>query len=261
MGGGIKTVTANRNIGNAINDLDTVYCSVDLIFGNNALFDRSFLFKKFNKEAAKYLKDNGIKYKMEGPAQLGGGGEGLLAFLKVLWANKAIFTMAIVLLKWIFNLVIAPKFDEKPRATVCLSLKTASGLTYVENSALEAVLIGRLINLKNLNDGLCDELQKKYPIFNFDQLVRVTLSDRSFRAGYTLLHEQRNAFNRFRLMRLFKGLKVRRGTDRDYIFNKLQLIERTDRETTHQNGAWMSSNESKRYFLFLSASVIKDYLK
>lgn len=261
MGGGIKTVTANRNIQNAINDLDTVYCSVDLIFGNNVLFDSTFLFKKFNQEAAKYLKDNGIKYKLEGPAQLGGGGEGLLAFLKLLWANKAVFTMAVALLKWVFNVVTSPKLDEKPRATVCLRLVTDSDLKYVENSALEAVLIGRLVNLKNLNDGLCDELQKKYPIFNFDQLIRVTLSDRSFRARYTLLHEQRNVFNRFRLMRLFKGLRVINKIDREYIFNKLHLIERTDRQTTQQNGAWMSSNKSKRYFLFLSARVIKDYFK
>src|SRR5258706_2906363 len=171
MGGGIKAVTGTNNFTNIYNDLDTVYCSVDLISGNNILFDRAFLFDKFNKEAEKYLKDNGVKCEIEGPASLGGGAGFLLDLIKQLWANKAIFIIVFVLAKWLFGFITKSRFDEKPRVCVSLRIKTDSDLEYVENAALEGMLTSRLINLKNLSDGLCDVFEKQNPIFNYDQLI------------------------------------------------------------------------------------------
>lgn len=261
MGGGIETVTSNKNIANTSDDLNLVYCSVDLISGNQALFDRSVLFKKFSGVAAKYLKDNGVKYKIEGPASLGNGGLGFFFdVLKQLWSNKEIFGILFLIAKQVPKLLVDSPFADKPRVYVSLRIKSGKELDYVKNRDLEQLLVDRLINLKNLSDGLCDLLEKQYPIFAFDQSFGARLLAISFRVSYLIPHEKCTAFNKSRLIRLFKSVRVKNNLDSNYVFNKFNFVEGTNGKTTYEGESWMGDRKRNKYFFFVSSRIISDYL-
>lgn len=184
MGGDLKTGIKTKNFNNAYSELEVVHCAVDLISGNNTLFDRTVLFSDLNNEAKRYFEHYGVKVEIEELAGFGGGTQTLLEFIKQLWTNKEIIGIIFVLLKNLYIFLIGLTSKNRPRVRVNLWLKIEVDLEYVEGSDLEGAVIPRLINIKNLSDGLCKILEEKYPVFVFDQALGIYIERKSFEIYY-----------------------------------------------------------------------------
>lgn len=247
-----------------LNELDLVYCRVYFsMWGNGDLFNKQELEENLTNEAISYLGRLGVSCKAEMPSQMGGGGfDGLFEGLRFAWEHRdfiAIGSALISLVKSYARILLSKKIDiSKPRMDVVLRLKIKDQFNNSQKNSINKLLIGRLINLKNLNDALCKVLTEKYPIIIFDQSLKLSIYSRSFRISYSIPKENQTLFNEFRLIRLFKSLKIKENRDCSYNFTKWLSISRLDRKTKYENEFWVTDSKSKKYYLFLSLNILGD---
>lgn len=252
--------------------LNTVYCQVDIsLSGNNYLFDRVKLHKKFTKEMTQYLKTYGVKYKVEPLSGLGGGGvgEGLLFLLKTMWDQRGILGVIFTIFRLISNHVFMANFlklfykvdHTKPRMKIFLRLKTDDQYGERELNYLNGDLINRILNLQGLSEGLFNLLTTNHPLFLFDQEIRASIYSKSFRVLYSIPHEMQNKFNTFRVRRFIQALRIKDMQDIEYGFPNNLFAVRTESKLIYNNlGSFMKDRTSKTYYFFISSKVIMDYL-
>src|SRR3989344_5701595 len=215
-------------------DIDTIRCYFDLSDdGNNMLFSREGVHKRLSKDIGEYLDKYGLQYEILPLGEKGGGGESILwEALKLAWENKSIIGLIFSLIKIgisipkvTISMLNRMSSQTKPRIIVSLSLETDENF---DDRNLTFYLCRKLINLKNISDNLLKELSSKYQIFRFDQSFELFMSARHFLIRYEVKAEHQNTFNSFRLVRLFKNLRIKDNSYSVYEFTKFLLVSRFD---------------------------------
>lgn len=251
MGGGIAAVKGTQNSMKAHADLVIVHCAIDLISGNNVLFDREILFSDFNEVAAKYFTKYGVKFKIGRIAQLGGGAFILIEIIKQLWAHKEILKIFFEVIRHGYKILINLNDKNKHRVHVNLWIETDADLEYVHNSELKQLIVPELIILKNMSDDLCKILKDKYPLFVFDQIFGVYLVKKNFSTRFFLADEYQNSFNKMRLSHLFNNLKIEDNFATEFRFNKSYLIEYKKFDCKYLDGGGaMKKYKEKQLWVF-----------
>lgn len=248
-------------ITNYIEDLNTVYCSIDIsLAGNNQLFDRLQLHNLFTNEITKFLDEYGVKYEIEPLAGLGGGGiaESLLNLLRDLWHQKLFHEFIISSIKLLFSKYVISfmriqfyAIDNKsPRMMICFRLKIDKELTKADERFLDKAVIDRLLNLRKISQVAFDRISAKHPMFLFDQKIGISIYSKSFRVIYSILHERQNKFNDFRLKKAIQSFKIKNNTDVQYGFLRGLAMTKSERDMKFERGFFLSSGKMKTsYFL------------
>ena len=268
MGGSAEMIARTQNWQNTIDDLDIVYCSVDIsLSGNNVLFNRLKIHKLLTAEIVQFLERYGVKHKIEPLSGLGGGGESLLTLIKELWRQEWFFKFLFSILKlFLVQIIIKNRgifykvSRNKPRLEIFFRIQTDRKISSLDDSSLNKNLKARLLNLQNISEELFKILSEKHPLFLFDQQIRASVYSRSFRISYFIPYERQGGFNQSRLTRLINSLVITNNTDFSYSFLRGLIISRNERSMTYNHGGLITSSKSRQYYLVLSTKVLKDYL-
>ena len=238
-----------------LNELDIIYCYIDIALDeNNLLFNRVVIHDNLSEDVTELFNQYGLSFEILGLAGLGGGAlESLWQAIKFAWDNNGFIGILITLSTSILNKIV---HQDKPTIIISLSLKTKDNMCNPTNSELSK----RLINLKYINDSICNKLSIKYPIFKFDQMFGLSIDHRHFSVRYLLKNQQQNMLNNLRLLRLFKSINVRRNTFCNYTFIRWFLIKRTDGKLNIDDKGTRQVTLGKNYFFVFSTHVISDYL-
>lgn len=271
MGGTQESIQAGVEYENLRNELDIVYCAGYLsLNGNNALLDYTLIHRQMTKAIMSYLKQYGIKCRAINLGGMGGGGIfDIWESLKVAWEHREIIEIILSFLK---GILMIPKYlniklirqqirNTKPRVTISLRLKTNSEFHEKVSPDVHSMAKERLINLKNIIDELCIMLKKDHNLFLFDKDIRIEFHSKSYRADYFIPYEQQNGFNEFRLLRLFKNIKIMKNLGSSYNFTKWFAISRTDSYVEYIQNYWTGSGKDKKYFFIFSCCILSDYFQ
>lgn len=246
-----------------IRDIDKIRCYIDLSDdGNNIMLNRQKIYSEFSVKITKYFEQYGLAYEILPLGGKGGGIEKFWDILKFAWENKEFFIIIFTIFKiighfpeFLTSSLIRIKSSDYPRAFLSLSLETNDEL---HDNNLDYWLGKRLINLKHISDGICNELLKDYSLFKFDQSFGLFIQPLKFLIIYTVPSEQRNGFNSSRIIRLFNSLKVKTNTSINYNFTRWFAIKRIDGTLVLENKS-RATRLNKKYYLFLSTRVLSDY--
>jgi hypothetical protein len=247
-------------------DINTIHCYVDLALeGNNQLFSREVIHKKFSEAIKDCFEKYGLDYEIKELAGRGGGGGGaqtLMEILKLALETQGIIGLALAVWQIFFDMrkmfksmLIRMIAQERTRAMINLSFETAEDW---KDKSLGYTLGTRLIVSKRICDEICQNLKAKFPIIDIDQSFSLFINPRSFSVHYELPAENQNIFNTFRLMRLFKGLIIKDNIYTNYKFRTI-FIKRTDGKLNVVYGA-RARTPLKNYFLLFSTRILGDYL-
>lgn len=245
-------------------DIDTIHCYIDFSQDtNNFLFSRWEIHSKISKFIARYLKQYGLQYEIIPLGGMGGGrAETLWNIIKLAWNNKDIIGIFIVSIKavldipkYIKSILNSYAFQSKPSINISFTLQTEQNFT---DKDLNIALGKRLINLKFISDDICKKLSINYSIFRFNQRFNLFVYPRKFGVSYEFNAEHQNTFNTYRLIRLFKDLRIKDNLSSRYSFTKWFVISRLD-EKLNIEGKTRIKTPYKKYYLFLSTHIISDY--
>lgn len=247
-------------------ELNTIYCYIDLAQKDWGTYDRLKLNAIFRKDIKNYCKSNGVNIKILELGGGGGGAETLLDIFRFLWQNKGIIGLLVSVpraIAWIYSQIIK-KIEglleqKKPSIYISFEFRLDDDYTDVEIKELNKIIPEKLTSLIMISDDLINTLTKKNSAFLFDRSFRASVACQSYWIQYSIRNKKWNNVNKFRLLRLFKAIKIRSSFYSSFDFEKWVLISRTDGWTEISKNAKVSST-GRTYYLIVSNKLLKDYL-
>lgn len=188
--------------------LNIVECLVTYAPRTNRLIVNERICKKITTECLNRLKSYEISSIKKEPLEgIGGGDSPLSEVLSFLWQERKIIATAITIGRHLFakTKFYVNEAKESKKPTLIINLSISSGKA-VED--WHAPVSEKLADLKYLADDLALYLKTKYPIYNFDLLLSVSLPYRKYKAYVYQPAKKVSSFNDFKLLRCIKSLKV-----------------------------------------------------
>lgn len=248
-----------------IKESDIIHCYIDLSDkGNNLFLNRSFIHDKLSNEVGDILKRYGIRYSIEPLGEKGAGIEVIGLIPKIIkYIIGEVGTLGIVSI--IIPQIIKRKcnsfiFKNKARAHIGFSIVVPDSFQKEEFERVGKWVGEIMTSIKNLNDVVCKELNEKYPLLVFDQGLGLSIPSLEYWISFEINAEQQGLFNKYRLLRLFRALKIREQFYSIYRFTRFFLISREDGELKIDkvDKDFRTRRLEKKYFMFFSSNILKD---
>ena len=269
MGGGEALSTEDQKFYKLSQELDTV--SVGVYFpgeANLSLFNGNKLYPILCRKVFKYLKDNGIKYLDEGPAEQGGGGlETLIDILKFFWEHRNVLFLITSIIEHIKSAYKGylknTTLPLKPRVCLSFSIEAKSDVSVAHLEYLQYELSAKLSNLLLVADSIATQLNSEHGYLCCDIHVAGTIKSRNFSIRFEIPHEDRIPNNYSRLLKIIKDLRIKSNLWCEYNLTKWfgwYVIRRRDGKLEYEEEGY-GMTPLKTYYLPFSSRIVSDYFK
>lgn len=241
---------------------DIVHCYIDLSDnGNNLLFNRSFIHTELSKRVSRIFNRYGIKYEIEPLGDKGGGGGVIMSvfweIINAVW--REIVTMPPIIIPLLARYKLGGSLSRNmARVDIELSIRSNEQCPDEDIFITSKWMGEKLIELKYLSDVICRELSSRYSLFKYDQGFELSLPSLEFWVRYKINSEQQNIFNTYRIIRLFKALKIRKKFFSTYLFDRWLVIVREDGSLRQEDSFTRTRARGKKYYLVFSSNIIQD---
>lgn len=244
---------------NVEDEMRRVYCRVYDTGTTSRLLVNHEVCKKLTKQAIKRIKGYGLSCVEEPPGERGGGGPGeLWDIIKALWDAKDVIGIILSVSRTVVGWIRRPSETYVPRSKPTLVIflavrkKSPKGEWYGDVSDV-------LLDLKHLADDVCSWLKEQYPIYSFDQQMKLSLYAESYRVGVYQKSNKMNTFNNGRLLRRLGALRQRNNLDVNISFSRYVFLKQSVYPVTCYGIGWMSESKHKNYYTIISSRLITKY--